>query len=407
MGRAEQAIDFVLRDDIEGGYVNHPEDNGGPTNMGITIRTFRHWRNDQSLGIPELKQLTKQEAREIYKNNYWDAVSGDTLPPGVDLVVFDGAVNSGPSRSIKLLQQALGVTADGVIGPITRYELAQADKQELIEKIIDTRLTWLKTLSDWKHFGRGWTNRLVKLEKEALKWITPPQEGVVPKKVQDPRLKRAYRLARAEIGLTEIPGRQHNSKIVGFGEYVDLVITSDETAWCATFLGAMLFSAGLEGTRSAAARSYKYWGERTYDPKPGDIAVFWRVSRNDWRGHVGFVVDVDKANNRIRVLGGNQNNMVSEEWYPINGKTLGLLEYRTLLVEEEVINPKEPPMEELKPRIRILLRYIVAGGLTYMGLEHLSEDPQMMEIIVSAGMAGLGIITELWYGKAKREGGAT
>jgi uncharacterized protein (TIGR02594 family) len=408
MTRADQAIDFALKDDIEGGYVNHPEDNGGPTNMGITLSTFRAWRNDQSLTKETLRDtLTKDEAQAIYKDMYWDKVRGDELPPGIDLVVFDGAVNSGPGKSIKLLQHALGVSVDGILGPITLWEVKQADAKQLVEKIIDIRLAWLKTLSDWRHFGRGWTNRLLALEEEALKSAETTQSGVVPRMVQDPRLKRAFRLAKSEVGVKEIPGSQHNERIVEYGEYVDLIIRDDETAWCATFVGFVLYSAGLEGTRSAAARSYMQWGEETKDPQPGDLAVFWRVARNAWQGHVGFVVEVDKKNNRVLVLSGNQDNMVNEKWYPMNGRTLGLLGYRTMRVKETVENPKEPIMEEIKPRIRIVTRYLVGAALTWLGLEAYTNDPQAMEMIVGAVVAGIGVMTELWYGKAKREGGAT
>jgi hypothetical protein len=95
----------------------------------------------------------------------------------------------------------------------------------------------------------------------------------------------------------------------------------------------MLEAAGLRSTRALNARSYMEWGEPTNNPKEGDIVVFWRVKRSDWRGHVGFFVK--REGDRIWCLGGNQSDQVSVKDYPINGRTYGLLGYRTLKAEQE------------------------------------------------------------------------
>ncbi|HEY7821399.1 MAG TPA: glycosyl hydrolase 108 family protein, partial [Acidimicrobiia bacterium] len=102
----------------EGGYVNHPRDPGGATNLGVTHKTLA-----AHLGRPVSKQdvrnLTQGDVEPIYRRGYWLPVKGENLPHGVDLAVFDFGVNSGPSRSAKYLQGVVGVAKDGKIGPKT------------------------------------------------------------------------------------------------------------------------------------------------------------------------------------------------------------------------------------------------------------------------------------------------
>jgi lysozyme family protein len=158
----------------EGGYVDHPNDPGGATNMGITIKTLAAYRG-RKVTKAEVKALTKSEAAEIYRKNYWDAVSGDYLPRGLDLVAFDGAVNSGPARGAEWLQQALGVAPDGRIGPKTIAAANSTYAPAAIARNIAIRRTFMKSIRDkktkallWDTFGRGWNNRLLALEKAAL-----------------------------------------------------------------------------------------------------------------------------------------------------------------------------------------------------------------------------------------------
>jgi lysozyme family protein len=152
---------------VEGGYVDDPNDNGGATNMGITIGTLSKWRNYQ-VSKDEVKSLTRKEATEIYKSWYWDPVKADDLPSGVDVVVFDMAVNAGPSRAAKILQQTIGVTVDGKIGPKTIAAVKAMDPVEVVKAYTTARLDFYRSLGDWKHFGRGWTNRARKVEEVAL-----------------------------------------------------------------------------------------------------------------------------------------------------------------------------------------------------------------------------------------------
>lgn len=151
----------------EGGYANHPRDPGGVTLEGVTQRTYDAYRVRQGKKTQNLTSGMRNdfswriERDAIYRQQYWDIVRGDELPVGLDYVVFDGAVNSGASRSAKWLQRALGVRVDGVIGDVTLAAVRKhADHDALIAKILDLRLAFLKSLKTWVTFGRGWSARV-------------------------------------------------------------------------------------------------------------------------------------------------------------------------------------------------------------------------------------------------------
>lgn len=172
--RFAQCVREVLKH--EGGYVDHPRDPGGCTNRGITRATLESWR-----GVPTdcaaVRALTEAEARAIYRARYWDAVRGDDLPPGVDLAVFDLAVNSGVGRAARMLQQALGVEADGAIGPRTMVALADADAIGLVGAMCARRLVFLKTLPTWPIFGLGWERRVVDVRAKAVAMARGGSDG--------------------------------------------------------------------------------------------------------------------------------------------------------------------------------------------------------------------------------------
>ena len=151
-----KCLSIILRK--EGGYVNDPHDAGGETNMGISKRAFPDI---------DIKNLSVELASAIYKKYYWNQVKADQLPSGLDLVVFDGAVNSGPAQSAKWLQKALGIKADGVIGPVTLVALQGADVASVIDKVLDQRLAFLKSLPTWSRFGKGWEARVEDIRKLA------------------------------------------------------------------------------------------------------------------------------------------------------------------------------------------------------------------------------------------------
>lgn len=152
----------------EGGYVDHPRDPGGATNMGITIGTLRDWR-----GAPvtkeDVRSLTKSEAKRIYRDRYWNDVRGDDLPAGVDLVTFDPAVNSGVKRGVRWLQRAVGIKADGKAGPKTVKAANAAEPVDAIKRACELRMGFLRGLRTWDTFGRGWSRRVARVEAVAVR----------------------------------------------------------------------------------------------------------------------------------------------------------------------------------------------------------------------------------------------
>ncbi|GGJ40205.1 glycoside hydrolase family 108 protein [Neoroseomonas lacus] len=152
----------------EGGFVNNPADPGGATNLGITKATLEAFR-EKAVTEDDVRNLTKDEAQEIYRAKYWNVMRCNDLPPGIDLMVFDFGVNAGPQRSVKLLQKAAGVTIDGSVGPITLAAVRAADPAELIARFAQGRMDHYRSLSTFETFGRGWTNRTEAVRATALR----------------------------------------------------------------------------------------------------------------------------------------------------------------------------------------------------------------------------------------------
>ena len=160
-----QALKQVLK--YEGGYVDHPKDPGGPTNKGVTQAVYDNWRKSQNLSIQSVRAIADSEVAAIYRQEYWDRVSGDNLPSGVDFAVFDYAVNSGVSRAAKTLQAVVGVTQDGVIGPAT----IQATKTYVAMTVTNKRLAFMQSLSIWSTFGKGWSARIADVKAQILSLV--------------------------------------------------------------------------------------------------------------------------------------------------------------------------------------------------------------------------------------------
>jgi lysozyme family protein len=164
-GNFDTLVQHILNS--EGGYSDHPADPGGTTNMGITRLTLAHHRG-KPVSKQDVRDMTREEAVEIYRLYYWDTVRGDELPSGVDLVAFDGAVNSGVMRSAKWLQRTVGVKPDGRIGPITLNAIGRADPAEVIKVALAKRMAFLRKLDTWATFGGGWKNRILRVKADAL-----------------------------------------------------------------------------------------------------------------------------------------------------------------------------------------------------------------------------------------------
>jgi len=143
----------------EGGFVNHPKDPGGMTNLGVT-RTNWELYLDHDVTEADMRALTPEMVKPFYKKNYWDRIRGDELPSGVDYAAYDLAVNSGTGRAAKYLQQIAGVTADGVIGPRSMEAIQKCDAEDVVDEICNMRMTFLKNLNTFDTFGKGWTIRV-------------------------------------------------------------------------------------------------------------------------------------------------------------------------------------------------------------------------------------------------------
>jgi lysozyme family protein len=156
----------------EGGFVNHPQDPGGMTNLGVTKRVWEEWVGHE-VDEKQMRALTPETVAPLYKRKYWDAVRADDLVAGVDYCVFDVAVNSGPGRAVKFLQSSINVTADGGFGPATlaAVKKAEEDPTRLIEMYCAKRLEFLQSLKTFETFGKGWSRRVAEVKDEALKML--------------------------------------------------------------------------------------------------------------------------------------------------------------------------------------------------------------------------------------------
>ena len=151
----------------EGGYVNHPSDPGGETNLGVTRAVYEQYAGRQVMD-GEMEGLTHDDVYPIYKENYWDRVRGDDLPSGVDWAVFDWGVNSGTSRAAKALQRVVGVEQDGGIGPMTLQAVASVESAGIIDQLHYMREGFYRSLSTFDTFGRGWLRRNDETKEQAL-----------------------------------------------------------------------------------------------------------------------------------------------------------------------------------------------------------------------------------------------
>jgi lysozyme family protein len=153
----------------EGGNDDDPADHGGRTSRGITQREYDAWRNEKGLSPLDVWQAPQEDIDAIYHDEYWEPYC-DAMPLGVDYIYFNNAVLDGPYRSTVLLQQALGVTADGRIGPITRQAILGADASTTIIKLSAASGAFYRGLHQPK-FLKGWLNRVAFVNKNALAMV--------------------------------------------------------------------------------------------------------------------------------------------------------------------------------------------------------------------------------------------
>ena len=148
----DDAVEFIMHK-IELGYVDDPDDPGGETKWGITKRSF-----------PDIniKDLTPGQAKAIYRKHYWDMVRADEWPKVLRMPLFDSAVNQGPRAATELMQKALRVKDDGIIGPITLETAEMHPRPNAVLKrfMTERALRYICHTVNYSKYGRGWLNRL-------------------------------------------------------------------------------------------------------------------------------------------------------------------------------------------------------------------------------------------------------
>lgn len=159
----EDALAVVLH--WEGGFTDNPNDPGGATNLGITHRTLADWLG-RPVTVDEVRALTVSDVAPIYRRNYWDACRCAEMPAGVDLVLFDSAVNQGPGRAKRLLQRSVGAVGDGILGPATMAAVAKTAPAAVIDELVARRAVHYAGLQS--DFHLGWYRRLASIHRHAI-----------------------------------------------------------------------------------------------------------------------------------------------------------------------------------------------------------------------------------------------
>lgn len=164
----------------EGGYVDHPSDPGGATNWGITIRTLAAWRK-RPVTKAEVKALTRAEAEQIFKANYWIPVGAETMPRGVDLCAYDEGVNSGPARGKNRYRAAI---------------VKSSEPAQIVKLMCAGRRSFLQGLNTFRTFGKGWMSRVANVEAIAFSWALA-QAGVTKEAINRKMATEAAGSARS------------------------------------------------------------------------------------------------------------------------------------------------------------------------------------------------------------------
>lgn len=173
MDNLDKSLEYLL--ESEGGWSNHPADRGGATMYGVTQGTYDVWRKSVNRVRQSVRNISHEEARQLYDIMYWRAASCDKLPWPICYLVFDAAVNSGVNRSVRWLQAGLSLSQDGKVGPKTieaaRKVVDEADARKIVQ-IVDARLTFLVRLvqrsASQAAFLLGWMRRIQMILAVAL-----------------------------------------------------------------------------------------------------------------------------------------------------------------------------------------------------------------------------------------------
>ena len=164
----EASFDHLIKS--EGGYVWDKDDSGGETNLGVTKGAWSSYLG-REIEPGEMKALTVNDVKPFYKKMYWDKLSCDSLPNGVDYAVFDFGVNAGTGRSAKFLQRAVGAVVDGAIGPATLGKVKAMDSDALLKAFSNQKNAFYNSIVEnnptQSKCLKGWLNRVASVQTTA------------------------------------------------------------------------------------------------------------------------------------------------------------------------------------------------------------------------------------------------
>ena len=165
-------LEQLLAPEIEGGWSDHPGDNGGVTNRGVTLPTLSRWLGRKATE-DDLRKVTRKDAEDIALGLYWSVMSCDLLPGGVDVYAADWAYNSGPTIAAKKLQELVATKVDGFVADKTVSACRAVDPGALLLRYHNSRMEFLENLDDWPTFGRGWAKRCRMMLDLSQKLVKP------------------------------------------------------------------------------------------------------------------------------------------------------------------------------------------------------------------------------------------
>jgi lysozyme family protein len=168
-GNFKECLALVLKS--EGGWTGPTGlkgDPGGETNLGVTKRVWEEWVGHP---VETMKNLTEADVAPLYEQKYWRPCYGEVLPRGLDYLCFSFGVNAGCGRSVKLLQQSLGLVSDGVIGPKVMQKLRESNIADVIKGFSESRREYYKSLKTFPIFGKGWLSRVDHEETQSLNMV--------------------------------------------------------------------------------------------------------------------------------------------------------------------------------------------------------------------------------------------
>lgn len=319
---------------FEGGKDDDPVDPGGRTNQGIIQREYAAYRRRKGLAARDVFLMENNERDEIYWEGYGKVVRFDELPPGVDVVVADGAINSGPSQSVKWLQRALGLAADGRLGNNTlEATLAYPDHDMLVMKILQMREAFLRALKTFWHFGKGWMSRVNQLKKIGQSWASG---SIGPPVVWSANMNKKATIIDAKPKLSTAPG---DATAAG-GTVTTAIGTAQQTLaplqgtsnWVDQLLIALLVIGGLA---TAFGFAYAYYARNRNKSLEEDLGLAIPVGVNDNQ----FVPEEVKNQYEDPNARGSSTGNIAPGVVTASGRTAGDAEVR-------VNEPQQIPTEK-------------------------------------------------------------